>query len=72
VENHLCVVKVPNSLWCYSSVELGHHASYPWCRGTNESSPCVVPDTSVKIPAWSTGFCISTLADLTSAFTLST
>jgi hypothetical protein len=62
-EHHLRVEKACDSLWSYSSVVLGPRVGFPLRRGTNEdySGPCVVSDTSVKIPASSTRVCISTL-----------
>jgi hypothetical protein len=63
VEHHLHVEKARGSLRSYSTVVLGPRVGYPLCRDTNEdySEPCVVPDTSVKIPVSSTRVCISTL-----------
>ena len=62
-EHHLRVEKARGSLRSYSTVVLGPRVGFPLRRGTNEdqSEPCVVPDTSVKIPALSTRVCISTL-----------
>jgi hypothetical protein len=62
-ERHLHVEKTHGSLQSYSTEVLGPRVGYPLRRGTNMdySEPCVVPDTSVKIPASSTGVCISTL-----------
>jgi hypothetical protein len=58
-EHHLCVDKARGSLRSYTTVVLGPRVGYPLCRGTNEdqSGPCVVPDTSVKIPASSMKVC---------------
>jgi hypothetical protein len=52
------------SLQSYSTEVLGPRVGYHLRRGTNEdlSEPCMVPDTSVKIPVLSMGVCISTLA----------
>ena len=63
VEHHLRVEKACSSLRSYSTEVLGPRVGYPLRRGTNEdqSEPCVVPNTSVKIPASSTRVCISTL-----------
>jgi hypothetical protein len=63
VEHHLRVEKARGSLRSYSTEVLGPRVGYPLYRGTNEdySKPCVVLDTSVKIPASSTRVCISTL-----------
>jgi hypothetical protein len=60
---HLRVEKARSSLRSYSTMVLGPRVGYPLRRGTNkdQSKPCVVLDTSVKIPASSTGVCISTL-----------
>jgi hypothetical protein len=62
-EHHLRVEKAGGSLRSYSTKVLDPRVGSPSCRGTNEdqSGPCVVPDTSVKIPASSTRVCISTL-----------
>jgi hypothetical protein len=59
----LRVEKARDSLRSYSTEVLGPRVGFPLRRGTNEdqSGPCVVPDTSVKIPASSTRVCISTL-----------
>jgi hypothetical protein len=64
MEHHLRVEKDHGSLWSYSTEVLGPGLGYPLRRGTNEdySEPCVVPDTTVKIPVASTRVCISTLA----------
>jgi hypothetical protein len=62
-EHHLCMEKARGSLRCYSTEVLGPRVGFPLRRGTNKdySGPCVVSDTSVKIPASSTRVCISTL-----------
>jgi hypothetical protein len=62
-EHHLRVEKTRDSLRSYSTEVLGPRVGFPLRRGTNEdeSRPCVVPDTSVKIPASSMRVCISTL-----------
>jgi hypothetical protein len=63
VEHHLRVEKARGSLWSYSIVVLGPRVGFPLRRGTNEdySGPCMVSDTSVKIPASSMSVCFSTL-----------
>jgi hypothetical protein len=63
VEHHLRVEMARDSLRSYSTEVLGPRVGYPLRRGTNEDElePCVVPDTSVKIPASSMRVCISTL-----------
>ena len=62
-EHHLRVEKARGSVQSYSSEVLDPLVGFPLRRGTNEdlSEPCVVPDTSVKIPASSIRVCISTL-----------
>jgi hypothetical protein len=62
-EHHLRVEKARSSLRSYSTEVLGSHMVYPLHRGTNEdwSGPCMVSDTSIKVPASSTRVCISTL-----------
>jgi hypothetical protein len=62
-EHHLRVENARSSLRSYSTEVLGPHVGYLLHRGTNEdySKPCVVLDTSVKIPASSMRVCISTL-----------
>jgi hypothetical protein len=62
-EHHLHVEKARGSLWSYSTEVLGPRVGSPLRRGTNEdqSGPCAVSDTSIKIPASSTRVCISTL-----------
>jgi hypothetical protein len=62
-EHHLCVEKARDSLRSYLTEVLGPRVDFPLRRGTNEdlSGPCVVPDTSVKIPVSSMRVCISTL-----------
>jgi hypothetical protein len=61
-EQHLRVEKACSSLRSYSTKVLGPRVGFPLHRGTNEdlSGPCVVRDTSVKIPVSSTRVCIST------------
>jgi hypothetical protein len=57
-DHHLRVEKARGSLQSYSTMVLGPLVGYPLRSGTNEDSgPCVVPDTSVKIPASSTRVC---------------
>jgi hypothetical protein len=58
-EHHLCVDKARGSLRSYSTAVLGPRVGYRLRRGTNEdqSGPCVVPDTSIKILALSTKVC---------------
>jgi hypothetical protein len=55
-EHHLRMGKACGSLQSYSSVVLGPRLGYPLRRGTNKdySGPCVILDTSVKIPTTST------------------
>jgi hypothetical protein len=62
-EHHLRAEKAHDSLRSYSTEVLGPRVGFPLRRDTNEdkSGPCVVSDTSVKIPASSTRVCISTL-----------
>jgi hypothetical protein len=62
-EHHLRMEKARGSLRSYLTMVLGPRVGFPLRRGTNEDllGPCVVPDTSVKIPASSTRVCISTL-----------
>jgi hypothetical protein len=62
-EHHLHMEKAHGSLRSYSTEVLGPRVGYPLSRGTNEDylKPCVVSDTSVKIPASSMRVCISTL-----------
>jgi hypothetical protein len=57
----LRVEKARSSVRSYSTVVLGPRVGYPLHRGTNESGPCVVLDTSVKILVLSMRVCISTL-----------
>jgi hypothetical protein len=62
-EHHLRVEKARSSLRSYLTEVLGPRVGFPLRRGTKEdkSRPCVVLDTSIKIPASSTRVCISPL-----------